>query len=62
MQTAKDEVLNLLLQAEETLRKNARIDGKTLAEWQGDEDGEAAFNEVLEKLELLGEAVGYYID
>ena len=52
MQTARDEVFNLLLQVEETLEKNARMDAKTRDEWvaAGDEDYVKAFDEILYKL------------
>ena len=63
MQTARDEVFNLLLQVEETLEKNARMDAKTRDEWvaAGDEDYVKAFDEILYKLGELQEAVGYYV-
>ena len=64
MQTARDEVFNLLLQVEETLEKNARMDAKTRDEWvaAGDKDYVKAFDEILYKLGELQEAVGYYVD
>ena len=64
MQTARDEVFNLLLQVEETLEKNSSMDAKTRDEWvaAGDEDYVKAFDEILYKLGELQEAVGYYVD